>query len=84
VRRPEVVILDCDGVLVDSERLIQEVDLEMIRALGRAIGLTPAELLADADALVTHMTDLPAVVAALWPRLPSPPIAARVSTSRRH
>ncbi len=29
-----LVIFDCDGVLVDSERLIQDVDLQMIRALG--------------------------------------------------
>jgi beta-phosphoglucomutase-like phosphatase (HAD superfamily) len=30
--QPEMVIFDCDGVLVDSERLVQEVDLELIWA----------------------------------------------------
>ncbi len=38
-----LVIFDCDGVLVDSERLIQDVDLEMIRELGWPI--TRAEIL---------------------------------------
>ncbi len=38
-----LVIFDCDGVLVDSERLIQDVDLAMIRALGWPI--TRAEIL---------------------------------------
>ncbi|MFI5959449.1 HAD family hydrolase [Cryptosporangium sp. NPDC051539] len=45
MRRPEVVIFDCDGVLVDSERLIQEVDLELIRGLGWPI--TRAEIFAE-------------------------------------
>lgn len=45
MQRPEVVIFDCDGVLVDSERLIQEVDLELIRALGWPI--TRAEIFAE-------------------------------------
>jgi HAD superfamily hydrolase (TIGR01509 family) len=45
VCRPEVVIFDCDGVLVDSERLIQEVDLELIRGLGWPI--TRAEIFAE-------------------------------------
>ena len=43
--RPEVVIFDCDGVLVDSERLIQEVDLELIRGLGWPI--TREEIFAE-------------------------------------
>lgn len=43
--RPAVVIFDCDGVLVDSERLIQEVDMELIRALGWPI--TRAEIFAE-------------------------------------
>lgn len=30
----ELIIFDCDGVLVDSERLLQRVDLEMIAELG--------------------------------------------------
>ena len=38
-----LVIFDCDGVLVDSERLIQDVDLAMIRELGWPI--TRAEIL---------------------------------------
>jgi len=42
---PEVVIFDCDGVLVDSERLIQEVDLELIRGLGWPI--TREEIFAE-------------------------------------
>ena len=45
VRGPGVVIFDCDGVLVDSERLIQEVDLELIRGLGWPI--TRAEIFAE-------------------------------------
>jgi HAD superfamily hydrolase (TIGR01509 family) len=40
-----MVIFDCDGVLVDSERLIQEVDLELIRGLGWPI--TRAEIFAE-------------------------------------
>ena len=43
--RAEVVIFDCDGVLVDSERLIQEVDLKLIRGLGWPI--TRAEIFAE-------------------------------------
>lgn len=43
--RPELVIFDCDGVLVDSERLIQEVDMELIRGLGWPI--TRAEIFAE-------------------------------------
>jgi HAD superfamily hydrolase (TIGR01509 family) len=45
MKRPEVVIFDCDGVLVDSERLIQEVDMELIRALGWPI--TREEIFAE-------------------------------------
>ncbi|MEV7623824.1 hypothetical protein [Actinoplanes sp. NPDC089786] len=45
MNRPEVVIFDCDGVLVDSERLIQEVDRELIRGLGRPI--TQEEIFAE-------------------------------------
>jgi HAD superfamily hydrolase (TIGR01509 family) len=45
VHRTEVVIFDCDGVLVDSERLIQEVDLELIRGLGWPI--TRAEIFTE-------------------------------------
>lgn len=37
-----LVIFDCDGVLVDSERLVQDVDMRMIRALGWPI--TRAEI----------------------------------------
>ena len=40
-----MVIFDCDGVLVDSERLIQEVDLELIRELGWPI--TREEIFAE-------------------------------------
>jgi HAD superfamily hydrolase (TIGR01509 family) len=36
------VIFDCDGVLVDSERLVQDVDMRMIHALGWPI--TRAEI----------------------------------------
>ena len=43
--RTEVVIFDCDGVLVDSERLIQEVDMALIRGLGWPI--TRAEIFAQ-------------------------------------
>ena len=39
------MIFDCDGVLVDSERLIQEVDLELIRGLGWPI--TREEIFAE-------------------------------------
>ena len=43
--------------------------VEAAKAAGmRVIGycaLTPAELLGEADALITRMTDLPAVIAAL-------------------
>jgi HAD superfamily hydrolase (TIGR01509 family) len=45
VGRPQVVIFDCDGVLVDSERLIQEVDMELIRGLGWPI--TREEIFAE-------------------------------------
>jgi HAD superfamily hydrolase (TIGR01509 family) len=38
-----LLIFDCDGVLVDSERLIQDVDMRMIGELGRPI--TRAEIL---------------------------------------
>src|ERR1700744_1726134 len=31
---PELVIFDCDGVLIDSERLAVRVDVEMLRELG--------------------------------------------------
>jgi HAD superfamily hydrolase (TIGR01509 family) len=40
-----MVIFDCDGVLVDSERLIQEVDLELIGSLGWPI--TREEIFAE-------------------------------------
>lgn len=36
---PGLVIFDCDGVLVDSERLVHEVDLAMIAELGWPISL---------------------------------------------
>ncbi|KQZ74870.1 MULTISPECIES: HAD family hydrolase [unclassified Nocardioides] len=36
---PALVILDCDGVVVDTERLVQEVDLAMISDLGWPITL---------------------------------------------
>ena len=45
VHQPELVIFDCDGVLVDSERLVQEVDMELIRGLGWPI--TRAEIFAE-------------------------------------
>ena len=32
--RPELVIFDCDGVLIDSERLAVRVDVEVLRELG--------------------------------------------------
>jgi len=32
--RPELVIFDCDGVLIDSERLSVRVDVEVLRELG--------------------------------------------------
>jgi HAD superfamily hydrolase (TIGR01509 family) len=32
--RPELVIFDCDGVLIDSERLSVKVDVEVLRELG--------------------------------------------------
>jgi HAD superfamily hydrolase (TIGR01509 family) len=53
-----MVIFDCDGVLVDSERLIQEVDLELIRGLGWPI--TRAEIFAEhlgrsEDAIVANI-----------------------------
>src|SRR6476620_394471 len=34
---PALVIFDCDGVLVDSERLVQEVDQRLIAELGWTI-----------------------------------------------
>ena len=43
VRPGPLVIFDCDGVLVDSERLIQDVDMRMIGELGWPI--TRAEIL---------------------------------------
>ncbi|MFG1925240.1 HAD family hydrolase [Cryptosporangium sp. NPDC048952] len=46
MRQPEVVVIfDCDGVLVDSERLIQEVEMELIGDLGWPI--TRAEIFAQ-------------------------------------
>ena len=41
--RFELVIFDCDGVLVDSERLANEILAEMLRDLG--LGLTLADML---------------------------------------
>ena len=29
-----LIVFDCDGVLVDSERLMQDIDLQMISDLG--------------------------------------------------
>ena len=43
--RPQVVIFDNDGVLVDSERLIQDVDMALIRDLGWPI--TREEIFAE-------------------------------------
>jgi HAD superfamily hydrolase (TIGR01509 family) len=40
---PEMVIFDCDGVLIDSERLAVVLDVEMLAALGWA--LTPTEVI---------------------------------------
>jgi HAD superfamily hydrolase (TIGR01509 family) len=40
---PELVIFDCDGVLIDSERLAVRVDVEMLRELGWP--LTEAEVI---------------------------------------
>jgi HAD superfamily hydrolase (TIGR01509 family) len=40
---PEMVIFDCDGVLIDSERLAVVLDMEMLAALGWP--LTPTEVI---------------------------------------
>lgn len=42
--RPDLVIFDCDGVLVDSERLTIEVEARMLTELGWAV--TPEEVVA--------------------------------------
>jgi HAD superfamily hydrolase (TIGR01509 family) len=66
--RAELVIFDCDGVLIDSERLAVKVDVEVLRELGWP--LTEAEVIerfvgrSDADtqaAIEAHLRrDLPA------------------------
>jgi HAD superfamily hydrolase (TIGR01509 family) len=38
VARPELVIFDCDGVLVDSERIAVKVDLAVLAELGWPLG----------------------------------------------
>jgi len=38
---PDLVIFDCDGVLVDSERLINRIESQLVARLGLA--WTPAE-----------------------------------------
>lgn len=68
VDRVELVIFDCDGVLIDSERLSVKVDVELLRELGWP--LTEAEVIerfvgrSDADtqaAIEAHLgRELPA------------------------
>jgi HAD superfamily hydrolase (TIGR01509 family) len=57
---PALVIFDCDGVLVDSERLAVEIDVRAIGALGwtitreevieRHVGRSTADVIADIEA----------------------------------
>lgn len=57
-----LIVFDCDGVLVDSERLIQDVDLRMIRELGwpitrreileQHLGRTEGEVTANIERVV--------------------------------
>ena len=57
--RPDLVIFDCDGVLVDSERLSIRLDVELLRALGwpltedevveRWVGRTDAAMRAEIE-----------------------------------
>jgi beta-phosphoglucomutase-like phosphatase (HAD superfamily) len=57
----ELVIFDCDGVLVDSDRISLRIQAERISALGFA-AVTPAARLGDADTLFTAMEDLPELI----------------------
>jgi beta-phosphoglucomutase-like phosphatase (HAD superfamily) len=50
VRRPELVIFDCDGVLVDSERLSTAV----LAAALSAVGLPTSPHLSEGDATATR------------------------------
>ncbi|MBF4616003.1 HAD family hydrolase [Curtobacterium sp. VKM Ac-1376] len=43
MRRPELIVFDCDGVLVDSERIAVDIDVQILRELGWDI--TPEEFL---------------------------------------
>jgi HAD superfamily hydrolase (TIGR01509 family) len=69
--RFDLVIFDCDGVVVDSERIVHEVFGEFIRSLGAR--LTEAEMydrflgrrLAECLAIVEDMTGRPAPAGAL-------------------
>jgi HAD superfamily hydrolase (TIGR01509 family) len=64
-RRPELVIFDCDGVLVDSERIAVRVDAEMLAELGwplseqevveRFMGRTTEEMLRAIEAEVADL-----------------------------
>lgn len=61
----ELIIFDCDGMLVDSERLAVKIDVEVgMLALGYAGGLTPADRLCGPGTIVFHdMRKLPELLA---------------------
>ena len=64
---PEMVIFDCDGVLIDSERLAVVLDMEMLAALGwqltraevieRFMGRSASNMLSEIERWLGH--DLP-------------------------
>lgn len=64
---PDLVILDCDGVLVDSERVVVDVDVRFLGELGwpitsdevveRFVGVTPEQFVAEVEQRLG--TDLP-------------------------
>ena len=41
VERPELIVFDCDGVLVDSEPIANRIMAEAISALGWPLALAP-------------------------------------------
>ena len=57
--RPELVLFDCDGVLVDSERITVAVEARLLTSLGWPI--TPDEAEAGAE-VFGHMSEVPALL----------------------
>jgi HAD superfamily hydrolase (TIGR01509 family) len=76
--RFDLIIFDCDGVVVDSERIVHEVFAEFLRGLG--VDLPPHEMLERF--LGRRLTDCIAIVTELTGQ-PVPPGAVDVYKARR-